>query len=599
MKWSTTGAIVYNLDQGTLGLLSNAQARALIAAAFAEWTAAAPSLTFAEGASLPQNVDAAGIPFTNPAHFQNFYRVSGDGRSPVIFDADGSIIDAIFGVGARFEVLGVAGLDTPVGATTEITEGSIIINGAFFDGVGLPTSPRTSRAPASSHDGPRDRTLSQSRPQPRELRPGPRRERGERHLRADDVPRYGGRRRGARDHEPGRPARGAEPLSPGSADAPDQRQRALLRNPLPGSERHDQEAGRPAHDRLFPDLGRPVLPLQSRLDVRSVQHGVRSGNPAAQGAFGADFFPAGPYRVCVEQIDTRLSLSNSTFVGPLATPPILLGPEECFDVAEAGTQADDPDDAAPVIAGGGVPADFPPERPPLVGSLRAEQHAHHGGRSRRSRRLRPDTAPALLGSGDLDVYQVPVTAGQRVRIDIDAAELGSTLDVVIGFYNASNVLVARVDDALDPDSQAFSLDPALELTASFTGIGKIVVSSYPDFGQTGSGGATTGPYWIRVEVESDTDGDGVADGSDICPATARDDEDRDGRCFGADNCPTESNPLQYAPQKISGTMVSRGDVSFYKRHLRRRRDRLHRRPGIGRSFQLYSVPTAAGAHRCA
>ena len=41
-----------------------------------------------------------------------------------------------------------------------------------------------------------------------------------------------------------------------------------------------------------------------------------------------------------------------------------------------------------------------------------------------------DTVGAVLALSELDVYAVPLTAGQRVRIDVDASELGSGLDPV-------------------------------------------------------------------------------------------------------------------------------------------------------------------------
>ena len=133
--------MTYNPENGALGLLTNAQARSLLAQAFAEWEAGPATITFTEGSLLGVDVNATGIPLTNPAHYQNFYRKSGDSKTPVIFDNDGSIIDGIFGTGARFDILGVAGLDTPVGVSTTITEASIVINGLFYDGVGLPSSP--------------------------------------------------------------------------------------------------------------------------------------------------------------------------------------------------------------------------------------------------------------------------------------------------------------------------------------------------------------------------------------------------------------------------------------------------------------------------
>jgi hypothetical protein len=47
----------------------------------------------------------------------------------------------MFGEGARFDILGVANLDTPTTTGGTITGASIVMNGAFFDGIGLPESP--------------------------------------------------------------------------------------------------------------------------------------------------------------------------------------------------------------------------------------------------------------------------------------------------------------------------------------------------------------------------------------------------------------------------------------------------------------------------
>ena len=99
---------------------------------------------FTEGSLLSHDVDGAGIPANNPAHWKHFWRIEGDGMpplSPVIFDADGSIVDSMFGAGARFDILGLSGLDTPLSTDPEIFEASILINGAFYDGLGLPASP--------------------------------------------------------------------------------------------------------------------------------------------------------------------------------------------------------------------------------------------------------------------------------------------------------------------------------------------------------------------------------------------------------------------------------------------------------------------------
>src|SRR5262245_12272374 len=110
MAWSTASPVLYNTDKGGLGVLSNIQADALMADAFSRWhNAPFTAISFSAGAELSVDVNAVGIPATNPAHWANFWRKDGDGRSPVIYDADGSIIDDMFGENARFDVLGAAG----------------------------------------------------------------------------------------------------------------------------------------------------------------------------------------------------------------------------------------------------------------------------------------------------------------------------------------------------------------------------------------------------------------------------------------------------------------------------------------------------------
>src|SRR5215471_12054227 len=109
MRWSTASAVVYNPDQGSLGTLTNGQANSLLADAFSRWQGAPyTAIIFSAGPALPYDVNAVGIPASNPAHWAHFWRKDGDGLSPIIYDADGSIIDDMFGAGARFNVLGAA-----------------------------------------------------------------------------------------------------------------------------------------------------------------------------------------------------------------------------------------------------------------------------------------------------------------------------------------------------------------------------------------------------------------------------------------------------------------------------------------------------------
>ncbi len=592
MAWNTVAPVRYNPDQGPLGQLNNASARALLAQAFAVWEAGPAGITFTEGPLLSFDVNANGFPYSNPAHFRNVYRVHGDGRSPVIFDNNGAIIDSIFGIGARFDILGVASIDNPIGVDTQITGASIVINGLFYDGVGMPVSPD-------------DVTLE-----------------GLKAAMVHEIGHFINLDHSYLNHEM------ALDDNPGNDKyVPSMFPLAALDEAALASTNPDDER---AAQNLYPaGSGQTIsgavsfagLPFQGAqvvlrktddplLTAYSVVSGATffpcnpaslcnpcttvcdPGDPPEQGAWSADFLPAGSYRVCVEQIDTRFSEANGTFVGPLANQAILGGPEECYDAAEGDTASDDPDDVLAVSGGSSVDImlnalptsdSFEPNDTLSTGATLADLSG--GG----------DTVAGVLGPGDLDVFNVPVTTGQRVRIDLDARELGSSLDAVIGFYSATNTLIALSDDAVDPDSGAFSRDSALEFIAPFSGTGKVVVSSFPDFDLNGSGGASSGGYWLRVEVTSDTDGDGTPDPQDICPASAHDDADHDGLCFGSDTCPTRSNPTQDAPYKISGSMVAGGSVSFFAASPDGSRVVYVADQSTDEVFDLYSVPVGGGS----
>src|SRR5262249_35912474 len=50
------------------------------------------------------------------------------------------------------------------------------------------------------------------------------------------------------------------------------------------------------------------------------------------------------------------------------------------------------------------------------------------------------------GSGDYDHYQVSASAGQLLTVDVNAWDLGSSLDTVVGVYDSSGSLLASNDD---------------------------------------------------------------------------------------------------------------------------------------------------------
>jgi len=547
MVWPVPGPIVYNPDPGSLGVLGPAQARELLLDAFIEWE---DPFVFVEGSPLPGDIDAAGIPANNPLHWKHFWRVDGDGWSPVIFDTDGSIIDDLYGDGARFDILGIGALDTPISLSTTIYEASIIINGAFFDGVGLPDSPDDASSITAfeavmvheighflnldhsvlnhelANDGDPDNDVDIPTMFPMAVD----NEEAIATLNPDDVAALIGTHLSS-------PVDAVEGVVWGP-DGPFQGAQVVVRDPDdPLWLAYSAISG----GRFFPcNPGGICWPCDPGTSCVT-------GDPPQQGAWEVSWLPALGYTVCVEQIDTRFSLANANFVGPLATPPILPGPEECYDVMESSSASgDDPDNAALVSVSGIVTGidvllnelpmidGFEPNDTPNTATPLTDLEPGESG----------DTEPAILDGGDLDFFEVPVLAGDRLRVDIEASELGSALDAMIAIYDASGVPVTFVDDSVDPDSGAFSFDPAVELEMSFSGVARVGVTSYPDLDFDGSGGATTGPYWIRVEVDRDSDDDGTVDRFDHCPYDALDDEDGDGVCGDADNCPSSPNADQ-------------------------------------------------------
>ena len=132
--WSTTQPVPFHTDLGPLGLLTNAEAIALVEEAFQVWEdVPSASISFAAAGSLP--VDVTG------SNFFDVLDVRGDGISPIVFDHDGTVIDAVFGIGASRDTLGFAFIE--VAESDLIFEAQAVLNGTVLDG--NPSSPDVSR----------------------------------------------------------------------------------------------------------------------------------------------------------------------------------------------------------------------------------------------------------------------------------------------------------------------------------------------------------------------------------------------------------------------------------------------------------------------
>ncbi len=118
--------------------------------------------------------------------------------------------------------------------------------------------------------------------------------------------------------------------------------------------------------------------------------------------------------------------------------------------------------------------------------------------------------PALLGNNaalDVDLMALALTGGSTLRIDIDADELGSTVDTIVRVFDVGGTQIAVSDDFPAP-GEPFTLDSYLEITVPATGTYYIGVSSFANFNYnifnqaSGSVGGSTGAYEMTVEIEA-------------------------------------------------------------------------------------------------
>jgi hypothetical protein len=119
----TAPTINLNYDGGgNLGSRTKAQADAIVAAAASKWTdVTTATITLGRGPDLPVDVTAA--------NYTTYYGKYTDGLFPVIYDTDGSIIDALLGAGQKSGILGFAGSASYGAPTCRYAEGQAVISG--------------------------------------------------------------------------------------------------------------------------------------------------------------------------------------------------------------------------------------------------------------------------------------------------------------------------------------------------------------------------------------------------------------------------------------------------------------------------------------
>jgi len=128
-RWDPTQPIMYTLDQGSLGPLTHEQAAALVERAFTTWADVPTArLRFHMAGLTSTNVTGANaLAFVNQIR-----RQCAEQRlcvNPVIFDSDGSVMDALLGWGSSTRFAAWA---APLTMTErEIIQSLLIINGRF------------------------------------------------------------------------------------------------------------------------------------------------------------------------------------------------------------------------------------------------------------------------------------------------------------------------------------------------------------------------------------------------------------------------------------------------------------------------------------
>jgi hypothetical protein len=146
VKWATTGgltSVTLTLDQAeprpgnpALGLLTKPEADALVANVLGVWNGVTQSTV---------NMAISPTPLSDNITELNYQSVLlppfPKGFNPVVYDWDGAIIDSLYGIGMRNQILGFASPIYYVDSGTNhpqpgnIIEGQVVLNGRALDGI--------------------------------------------------------------------------------------------------------------------------------------------------------------------------------------------------------------------------------------------------------------------------------------------------------------------------------------------------------------------------------------------------------------------------------------------------------------------------------
>ena len=104
----------------------------------------------------------------------------------------------------------------------------------------------------------------------------------------------------------------------------------------------------------------------------------------------------------------------------------------------------------------------------------------------------------MIDAGDVDFFRIEVVAPTRLVIDIDAFDLGSSLDSLLGLFDAAGTLGATSDNDPAPGESFITSDSYLDPLIPIATPLFIAVGSTGDGGFDGTGGTTQGSYTLSI-----------------------------------------------------------------------------------------------------
>jgi len=170
------------------------------------------------------------------------------------------------------------------------------------------------------------------------------------------------------------------------------------------------------------------------------------------------------------------------------------------------------------------------------------------------------------GAADYDHYLVPSRAGQLITVEVEAYDLGSTLDSVVGIYDGAGHLLASNDNKSNDYYNGYgqlNLDSRLRfLVPADDTYSVVVLGAGSDFqtnpfdASSGGGAASEGPYQLMIALKTPLVMDSAEDDGAIQLATPT------GLVGGASGIAYAAGTIGDGPHGSSGTAT--GDFDFYR-----------------------------------